>query len=86
MKTVSKFSVATLPQGLAGQSWPRQLVAVLERRLEAFITWRFEQSAIAALSAMSDRELKDIGFNRPQIMSAVRSGAAPERTATHLHH
>jgi uncharacterized protein YjiS (DUF1127 family) len=65
------FSTPAAPQSIAGQSWARKLVATLERWLVAYMTWRMEQAAIAALSAMSDRELKDIGLTRSEIASAV---------------
>jgi uncharacterized protein YjiS (DUF1127 family) len=50
----------------------------LERWLVAYMTWRLEQAAIAQLSAMSDRELKDIGLTRCGIANAVsnQAGAA----------
>ena len=38
----------------------------------AYITWRIERAAIAQLSAMSDRDLKDIGVHRSDIHRAVR--------------
>ena len=64
-------SAPAAPRGIAGQSWFKELVATLERWLAAYMTWRLEQAAIAALSAMSDRELKDIGLTRSEIASAV---------------
>jgi uncharacterized protein YjiS (DUF1127 family) len=39
---------------------------------KAFLAWRIEQAAIAQLGMMNDRELKDIGLTRPQIIGAVR--------------
>ena len=47
-------------------------VAILKRWWTAYLTWRIEQAAIAQLGLMSDRELKDIGLARSQIMGAVR--------------
>jgi uncharacterized protein YjiS (DUF1127 family) len=45
----------------------------------AYTTWRIEQWAIGRLTAMSDRELKDVGIVRSQIEFAVKG--ARERTA-----
>jgi uncharacterized protein YjiS (DUF1127 family) len=59
------------PQGMTGLSGPRRLLTTLERWLVAYMTWRMEQAAIAALSAMSDRELKDIRLTRSEIANAV---------------
>jgi len=39
-----------------------------------------ERAAAAQLSLMSDRELKDIGLTRSQIMGAVARELARERT------
>ena len=38
----------------------------------AYMTWRIERLAISRLSAMSDRQLKDIGILRSQIEIAVK--------------
>ena len=43
------------------------------------MTWRIQQAAIAELWSMSERELKDIGLTRSEIIGAVRGEAAPER-------
>jgi uncharacterized protein YjiS (DUF1127 family) len=72
-------SAPTAPQGLAGQSWARELVATLKRWWVSYMTWRIEQAATAQLWSMSDRELKDIGLTRSEITGAVRGEAAPER-------
>jgi len=37
----------------------------------AYIMWRLEQAALAQLSAMSDRHLKDIWLTRSAIAGAV---------------
>ena len=44
----------------------------LARWWAAYIDWRLQRLAIAQLSGMSDRELKDIGLFRTQIEAAVR--------------
>ena len=77
MSTIS--SARTAPQGIAGQSWARELVATLKGWWVAYMTWRIEQAAIARLWSMSDRELKDIGLTRSEITGAVRGEAARDR-------
>jgi uncharacterized protein YjiS (DUF1127 family) len=71
MTMSTTFTAPAAPQGMAGQSWARKLVTTLERWWIAYMTWRVERAAIAALSAMSNRELKDIGLTRSEITSAV---------------
>jgi uncharacterized protein YjiS (DUF1127 family) len=50
--------------------------AALKRLGAAYISWRMEQSAMAELSFMSERELADVGLSRSDITVAVRSGKA----------
>jgi uncharacterized protein YjiS (DUF1127 family) len=70
MSTISSAPAAT--QGRTGQSFMGGLGAILKSWWMAYITWRIEQAAIAQLSSLSDRELKDIGLTRCEITSAVR--------------
>jgi uncharacterized protein YjiS (DUF1127 family) len=77
MRAIS--TAPTAPRGMAVQSWISSLVATLERWLVAYMTWRIEQAAIAQLWSMSDRELKDIGLTRSEIIGAVRGEAASDR-------
>src|SRR5262249_3223164 len=44
------YSAPAVPRGIAGASWTRKLVAAVQRWLAAYMTWRMEQQAIAALS------------------------------------
>jgi uncharacterized protein YjiS (DUF1127 family) len=60
--------------------WARELSGVLKRWQSAFKTWRSERAAISALSALSDRQLKDIGLDRSEITRAVRDRVPPRRT------
>jgi uncharacterized protein YjiS (DUF1127 family) len=69
------FSTPAAPQNTAGQSWARKLATSLERWLVGYMSWRVEQAAIAQLSAMSDRALKDIGLTRSEIASAVSNAS-----------
>jgi uncharacterized protein YjiS (DUF1127 family) len=68
---MSTISDPAAPKWIARPSWATKLAAALEHWLVAYMTWRMEQAAIAQLSAMSDRELKDIGLTRCGIASAV---------------
>ena len=77
MRAIS--SAATAPRGMAVQAWISRLVVTLERWLVAYMNWRIEQAAIAQLWSMSDRELKDIGLTRSEIIGAVRGEAARDR-------
>jgi uncharacterized protein YjiS (DUF1127 family) len=77
MRTISSAPAA--PHAIAGQSWARELLAVLKYWWVAYMTWRIQQAAIAELWSMSERELKDIGLTRSEIIGAVRGEAAPER-------
>jgi uncharacterized protein YjiS (DUF1127 family) len=55
------------------------LAAAIRRSCAAYVSWRMEQSAVAVLHSMSDRELGDIGLSRADITKAVRSRAARDR-------
>jgi uncharacterized protein YjiS (DUF1127 family) len=45
---------------------------IVRRCWEAAVNWRLENAAFAELSAMSTRQLRDIGFARSEIGPAVR--------------
>jgi uncharacterized protein YjiS (DUF1127 family) len=70
--STSSFAPAAA-QGTTGHSWTGRLAATPKRWWMAFITWRFERAAINQLSSLSDRQLKDIGLNRSEIIGAVRN-------------
>lgn len=70
MSTMS--SASTAPQEISGRSWARNVAATLNRWCVAFLTWRVERAAITQLWSMSDRQLRDIGISRSEIMGAVR--------------
>jgi uncharacterized protein YjiS (DUF1127 family) len=55
------------------------LAATLKRWWVAYISWRIEQAAIGLLWSMSDRELKDMGLTRSEIMVAVKGEATRNR-------
>ena len=64
------------PQEIGGQSWAKDLVknlgTTLNRWCVAYLTWRIERTAITQLWSMSDRQLRDIGISRSEIVSAVK--------------
>jgi uncharacterized protein YjiS (DUF1127 family) len=76
------FSAPAAAQATAGHAWASALAAALKRRWVDYLTWRIQQAAIAELSSMSDRELKDIGLTRSTIWGAVRSEAVRDRASS----
>jgi uncharacterized protein YjiS (DUF1127 family) len=46
--------------------------AAIARCWTAYTTWRMEQWAIGRLMAMSDRQLRDIGIARAEIVPVVK--------------
>jgi len=66
------FSTPATAPGMAARSRGSGLVAIIKRWWIASLTRRIEEAAIAHLSSMSDRELKDIGLTRSQIPWAVK--------------
>lgn len=71
MSTISTLDVSS---GTAQTGAFAGLVAFARRCRDAYIGWCAERTAIALLNRMSDRELRDIGINRPTIPFAVRNG------------
>jgi uncharacterized protein YjiS (DUF1127 family) len=55
------------------------LAAAVKRLCAAFVNWRVERMAIAALRSMSDRELRDIGLTRSELDTAVRIATPQDR-------
>jgi uncharacterized protein YjiS (DUF1127 family) len=54
-------------------AWTVGRTAALVRRLvDRFVTWQVRREAIAQLSSLDNRSLRDIGINRSEIESAVR--------------
>jgi uncharacterized protein YjiS (DUF1127 family) len=75
----SIFNAPAVAQGIAQQSPAHRAVTALIRWWVAYTTWRIEQSAIARLGTMNDRELKDIGISRSAIRHAVTNEVAWDR-------
>jgi uncharacterized protein YjiS (DUF1127 family) len=65
-----------VPRRAPAASVVRAAGRTMKRWWLAYMTWRIERLAISRLSAMSDRQLKDIGIQRSQIESAVLTGGA----------
>jgi uncharacterized protein YjiS (DUF1127 family) len=78
MRTAS--SAQALPQSAAWQSWLRDLAVTVKWWWVGYMIWRIEQAAIAQLCSLSDRELKDIGITRSEILSAVKFQPARDRS------
>jgi len=71
MEMIMSTTIST-PAAAQGSAGHVEFGAPLRGWLRAFLAWRIEQAAIAQLGMMSDRELKDIGLTRQQIIGAVR--------------
>jgi uncharacterized protein YjiS (DUF1127 family) len=77
MRTI--FSLPTAASPIFTLSIIVRLLTVLERWWIAYMTWRFEQLAIAQLWSLSDPTLKDIGLTRTEITIAVRGEVTRDR-------
>ena len=75
------LSASALLRGRAVQSAARSVARTFKRCWAACMAWHRERRAIAELSSMSDRDLRDIGVNRCEILRAVRGDTARERTS-----
>jgi uncharacterized protein YjiS (DUF1127 family) len=73
-------SAPAAPQEMAGQSRVKDLGATLNRWYVDYLTWRIGRAAITQLWSMSDRQVRDIGISRSEIVSAVRGEAERQRT------
>lgn len=73
------FGTAASAQELAPSSWASGMLATAKRAWVAYMTWRIERAAIGQLSAMSDRQLKDIGLTRSEIVAVARGFTLPSR-------
>ena len=80
MRTIS--SPRPAPQAMVWRSRLSELVAPWKRWRSAYKTWRLERAAITQLSSLSDRQLKDIGLNRSEIIDAVRGRGAREHVSS----
>ena len=63
----------------------QQICGFIAALLSSYVAWRLERAAIAQLQSMSDRELRDIGLNRSEIETAVKTEVALPSLAAPLH-
>ena len=66
------LSASALLHGRAAQSVGRSVVRTFKRWRAAYTAWHRERRAMAELLSMSDRDLRDIGIDRCEILRAVR--------------
>jgi len=74
----TNLSVPPLLHGRAAQSVDRPVLQTFKRWWAAYVASRNEQRVIAELLSMSDRDLRDFGINRREILRAVRGDTARE--------
>jgi uncharacterized protein YjiS (DUF1127 family) len=77
------LSASAEVHGRAAQFVCRSVVGILQRWWAAYTAWRTERRAIAELLSMSDRDLRDIGINRCEILRAARGDTARDRISVH---
>src|SRR5262249_47437464 len=80
---VANLSASALMHGGAAQFVDRSVVRRFKRWRAVYTTWHRERRAVAELLSISDRDLRDIGINRCEIMRAVRGDTARERTSVY---
>ena len=78
------FSAPAAARGIPGRSFVNRTAATLNCWWAAYLTWRLERAAINTLSSLNDRELKDMGLDRSEIMRAVKGRVARERVFNSL--
>jgi uncharacterized protein YjiS (DUF1127 family) len=66
------LGTAAIAQGGAQLGRGNALLGAAKRAWVAYMTWRIERVAIEQLSALSERQLKDIGLTRSEIAAAAR--------------
>jgi uncharacterized protein YjiS (DUF1127 family) len=67
--------------GIAAQSVGRWAVRTFKRWRGTYTTWHRERRAMGELLSMSDRDLRDIGINRCEILRAGRGDTPRKRTS-----
>jgi uncharacterized protein YjiS (DUF1127 family) len=69
---MTMINTTAATRGTAIQARMSDLADALSRWWLAYMTRRLELAAMWELESMSDRELKDIGLTRTEIVQAVR--------------
>jgi uncharacterized protein YjiS (DUF1127 family) len=77
------LSASALLHGRAAQSVARSVVRTFKRWRATYTAWHRERRAMAELLSMSDRDLRDIGIDRCEILRAVRGDTARERNTVY---
>ena len=77
------WSASALLHGRAPQFVGQSVVRTFKRWRAAYTAWQRERRAMAELLSMSDRDLKDIGLNRCEILHAVRGATAREHNTVY---
>jgi uncharacterized protein YjiS (DUF1127 family) len=72
----ANLSASALLHGGAAQFVGRSVVQRLKRWRAVYTAWRRQRRAADELGSMSDRDLRDIGINRCEILRAVRGDTA----------
>ena len=80
MTMSTTMGAAAATPGLRRRSWAAGLTATLKQWWRSYLKRRMERAAASQLWSLSDRELKDIGLTRSQIMGVVTGEVARDRT------
>ena len=80
MTMSTTMSAAARTQGLRKHFGAASPTITMKRWWESYVRRRKERAVASQLCSMSDRELKDIGLTRSQIMGAVTGEVACNRT------
>jgi uncharacterized protein YjiS (DUF1127 family) len=78
--TMSTTMIAVAPpQASRKHFWAMSPTITIKGRWGSYVMRRMERAAASQLWSMSDRELKDIGLSRSQIMGGVTGELARDR-------
>jgi len=73
------MSAATPTQRLRKHFWATSPTMTMKWLWESYVRRRKESAAVSQLCSMSDRDLKDVGLTRAQVMGAVAGELARDR-------
>jgi uncharacterized protein YjiS (DUF1127 family) len=83
MSTTTSASISA--QRLPSPSWATGLTTTVKHGWDSLRRWRMHRAAASELWSMSDRELKDIGLNRSQIIAAVAGDVTRDYAISHYY-